>query len=258
MSHESFGKGKIAMNTAVQLDETCAEAIGGAGWIALFYDWDWQKAKKSLEESLKLNPNYVYGYHGLAWYWVVAGHLDRAVDVIHRAIELDPLSHVLNDSLASIYWYSGRGDAAIKQRERTLELVPGFVTALVFQADHYLSMSMYQKAIEFIERAMDAAGRTPRLVAMLGRAYATAEMRHQAEPLLCELQKCDRDGYVSPVYFAAFYASLGDLDSAFQWLDRAYEDHDPAMPFLRVAPSWEPLRSDPRFDSLLQKMHFPQ
>ena len=246
------------MNTAFALDETCAEALGGIGWIALYYDWDWKKAKESLEKSIELNPNYSYGYHGLAWYWVVAGRLENAIDTMKTAMKLDPLSHVFNCSLATMYWYSGQYDKALEQRKKSLELAPGFVTALIGQAEQYLSMSMYQQAIESIQQAIDIGGRTPRLVALLGKAYVLSGMTSEAEILLRELQEKDWNEYVSPIYFAEFYANLGDIDEAFEWLNKAYEKRYPMMPFLRVDSSLEPLRSDPRFDRLLKQMNYPE
>jgi serine/threonine protein kinase len=77
--HESFARAKTAVNTAIRLDETCAAAHHVGGWISLYYDWDWKKAKLSLERAIELNPNYRYGYHALAWYLVVAGRFDEAI-----------------------------------------------------------------------------------------------------------------------------------------------------------------------------------
>jgi serine/threonine protein kinase len=256
--HESFIKAKAAMNTAFELDKTCAEALGGIGWIALHYDWDWNKAKVSLEGSIKLNSNYSYGYHGLAWYWTIAGCFETAIEMIQSAIELDPLSHVLNSSLATIYAYSGQHDKAVAQREKTLELDPGFITALVGQTEHYLSMSMYPEAIQSIRKTIDLAGRTPRLLAMLGRAYILSNMEHKAEKLLRELKEKDRDEYISPMHFAALHANLNNADEAFRWLDKAYEERNPMMPFLKIDSSLNPLHSDPRFDRLLKQMDYPE
>ena len=256
--HESFSKAKVAMNKAFELDQTCAEALGGIGWIALHHDWDWEKAKESLEGSIKLNANYSYGYHGLAWYWTIAGCFETAIETIQSAIELDPLSHVLNSSLATIYAYSGQHDKAMAQCEKTLKLDPGFITALVGKAEHYLSMSMYPKAIQSIRKTIEFAGRTPRLLAMLGRAYALSTMKPEAEKLLRELQEKERSTYISSIHFAALYANLGHVDEAFRWLDKAYEERNPMMPFLKVNSSLNPLRSDPRFYKLLNQMNYPE
>jgi tetratricopeptide (TPR) repeat protein len=117
---------------------------------------------------------------------------------------------------------------------------------------------MYQQAIESIQKAIDIDGRTPRLVSVLGRAYALSGVTSEAETLLGELKEKDRNEYVPPIYFAAFYANIGNADEAFEWLDKAYEERSPMMPFLRVDSSFEPLRSDPRFERLLKQMNYPQ
>jgi TolB-like protein len=90
--HESFARGKTAVNTAIELDETCGEAHAMIGWIALFYDWDWQKAKQSLERAIDFNPNYSRGHQGLAWYLVASGRFDEAIDTMQTALKLEPLS----------------------------------------------------------------------------------------------------------------------------------------------------------------------
>jgi len=256
--HESFSKAKVAMNTAFKLDQTCAEALGGIGWIALHYDWDWEKARRSLEGSIKLNSNYSYGYHGLAWYWTIAGCFETAIETIQCAIDLDPLSHVLNSSLATIYAYSGQHDNATAQREKTLKLDPGFITALVGKAEHSLSMSMYPEAVQSIRKTIELAGHTSRLLAMLGRAYALSGMKTEAEKLLTELQEKERNEYISPMHFAGLYANLGHADEAFRWLEKAYEERNPMMPFLKIDSSLFPLRSDPRFDRIVKQMHYPE
>jgi TolB-like protein/tetratricopeptide (TPR) repeat protein len=256
--HESFSRAKIAANTAIKLDETCGEAHSALGWIALMYDWDWQKARLSLERAIDLNPNLSYGYFAFAWYWVVAGRFDKAIDMMQTAVTLDPHSQVLNNQLANMYRFSGQFERAVEQREKTLELAPGFVLALSDLAEDYLSMSMYPEAIASVEKAMSLAGRTPLLIAMLGRAYAISGRKDEAEILLQELQDKGKSEYVLPMYFAALYGDLGNTDEAFRWLEKVYQERHYGMFLLRIPSSWEPLRLDPRFDDLLERMNFPE
>ena len=246
------------MYTAVELDETNAEARGGIGWIALHYDWDWQKAKLNLERAVELNPNYIYGYHGLAWYLVVAGRYEAAIDMMQTAIRLDPFSHVLNNGLASMYSFSGQLERAIEQREKTLQWAPGYVEAISGRAEDYLSMSMYSEAIASVEKAMSLAGRTPLLIATLGRAYAISGRKDEAEILLLELQDKGKNEYVLPMYFATLYRDCGNTDEALRWLEKVYQERHFGMFLLRIPSSWEPLRLDPRFDDLLERMNFPE
>ncbi len=256
--HESFSRAKIAANTAIKLDETCGEAHSALGWIALMYDWDWQKAKLSLERAIDLNPNLSYGYFAFAWYWVVAGRFDKAIDMMQTAVTLDPHSQVLNNQLAYMYRFSGQFERAVEQRKKTLELAPGFVIALSDLAEDYLSMSKYPEAITSVEKAMSLAGRTPLLIAMLGRTYAISGRKEEAEILLQELQDKGKSEYVLPIYFAALYGDLGNTDEAFRWLEKVYQERHYGMFLLRIPSSWESLRLDPRFDDLLERMNFPE
>jgi serine/threonine protein kinase/tetratricopeptide (TPR) repeat protein len=257
--HESFSRAKVAANTAIKINETCGEAHSALGWIVLMYDWDWQKAKLSLERAIDLNPpNLSYTYFAFAWYWVVAGRFDKAIDMMQTAVTIDPLSQVLNNQLAYMYRFSGQFERAVEQRKKTLELAPGFVIALSDLAEDYLSMSMYPEAIASVEKAMSLAGRIPLLIAMLGRAYAVSGRKDEAEILLQELQDKSRSEYVLPMYFAALYGDLGNIDEAFQWLEKVYQERHYGMFLLRIPSLWKPLRSDPRFDDLLKQMNFPE
>ena len=254
---ENFAKARTAANMALELDQTCEYAHASVGWVALFCDWDWQKAKLSFERALDLNPNPSYTYFGYAWYWVAAGRFDKAVDMMQTAVTLDPHSQVLNNQLANMYRFSGQFERAVEQRKKTLELAPGFVLALSDLAEDYLCMSMYPEAIASVEKAMSLAGRTPLLIATLGRAYAVSGRKDEAEILLQELQDKGKSEYVLPIYFAALYGDLEHIDEAFRWLEKVYQERHFGMFLLRVPSSWGALRSDPRFDKLLKQMNFP-
>jgi tetratricopeptide (TPR) repeat protein len=255
---ESFLRAKSAANKAMALDETLAMAHGSVGWIALGYDWEWQKAKESFERAIELNPNDPDAYEGLGWYFVVAGRLDEAIDMMQTAVKLDPLSRAYNNHVAWMYFHSGQVEQAIEQRKKTLELDPGGVDVMEGLAEDYLRMSMYPEAIVSIEKAMSLAGRELHLVTLLARAYALSGRKDEAETLLQELQERATSEYVLPTCFAWVYASLGNTDEAFRWLEKAYQERNYGMLFLRISPRWDPLRSDPRFDDLVQRMRFPE
>ena len=255
---ENFAKARTAANMALELDQTCEYAHASIGWVALFCDWDWQKAKLSFERAIDLNPNPSYTYFGYAWYWVVAGRFDKAVDMMQTAVTLDPHSQVLNNQLANMYRFSGQSERAVEQRKKTLELAPGFVLALSDLAEDYLCMTMYPEAITSVEKAMSLAGRTALLIAMLGRAYARSGRKDEAEILLQELQDKGKSEYVLPIYFAALYGDLGHIDEAFRWLEKVYQERHYDMFLLKIPSLWKPLQSDPRFDDLLERMNFPE
>jgi tetratricopeptide (TPR) repeat protein len=255
---ESFPKARSAASKAMALDETLAMAHVSVGWIALAYDWQWQKAKQSFERARELNPNDPYVYQGLAFYSVMAGRFDEATDAMQTAVKLDPLSPVLSNHLAWMYSHSGQVERAIEQRKKTLELDPGYVDAISSLADDYLHMSMYPDAISYVEKAMSLVGRTPGLVALLARAYALSGRKDEAETLLRELQEGTASEYILPAYFAEVYTSLGNKDEAFRWLEKAYQERNWGMIWLKIWHGWNPLRSDPRFDDLVQRMMYPE
>ena len=255
---ESFAKAKAAANAAIELDETCGEAYAAVGWIALMYDWDWKKAKLSLKRAIDLNPNFSRGYHGFAWYLAIAGRFNEAIDTEQTAVKLDPFAPNLSNHIATMYRYSGQVERVIELRKKTLELYPSYVRAISDLARDYLSLSMYAEAVASVERAMSLAGRTPGLVASLARAYALSSRKDEAETLLQELQERATSEYVSPIYFAELYASLGNMDEAFRWLEKAYQERHSGMLWLRMRSSWDSLRSDPRFDDLVRRMKFPE
>jgi len=255
---ESFPKARSAANKAMALDETLAMAHVSVGWIALAYDWGWQKAKESFDRARELNPNDPEVYSGLAWYLVVAGRFDEAIEMAQIAVKLDPLSLEYNNSVAWMYLYSGQVERAIEQRKKTLELDPGYVDAISNLATDYLYMSMYPEAIASVEKAMTLVGRAPGLVALLGRAYALSGRKDEAETLVQELQERAASEYVLPRSFAEVCASLGNTDEAFRWLEKAYQERDWGMLTLKTWHFWESLRSDPRFDDLVQRMDFPE
>jgi TolB-like protein/Tfp pilus assembly protein PilF len=255
---ESFRNAKSVTNTAIKLDETCVAAHRAAGWIALAYDWDWQKAKESFERARELNPNDPEVYSGLAWYSVVAGRVDEAIEMMRTALKLDPLSLSLNNNLAWMYSFSRQFEQAKEQREKTLELDPDFAAAMDGLAEDYVCMSMYPKAIATLERAIALDGRTPALATSLAGAYALSGMKEEAEIVIRELRKRAASEYVVPTYFAEVYASLGNTDEAFHWLEEAHRERSWGMLFLRHDWYWDPLRSDPRFNDLVQRMKFPE
>jgi TolB-like protein/Flp pilus assembly protein TadD len=254
---ESLRKAKTYANKAIRLDETCAVAHDAMGVIALNDDWDWQRAKQSFERAIELNPNYSYGYSSLAWYFVAAGRFDEAIEMMQTAVNLDPLSPALNNGLANVHMYSGQVEPAVEQRKETLKLDPSHLDTLSDLARDYLIMSRYADAEKSIEEALNHHGRTAGLVASLARTYALWGRKSEAEKLLQELQDRDRDEYILPSDFARVHAALGNKDEAFRWLEKAQQERESYMISLRVSPWWDSLRSDPRFDDLVQRMKYP-
>jgi serine/threonine protein kinase/tetratricopeptide (TPR) repeat protein len=256
--HDSFPKAKKAASKAMVLDDTSPMAHIAFGWIALFYDWEWKTAKESFEQAIQLNPSLSDAHFGLAWYWVIALRFDEAIDSMQTAVKLDPLSPMLNARLADVYRHSGQFERALAQYKEALKLDSSHLVALLGLADDYFWLSMYAEAEESIEKAMDKVGRIPGLVCRLGRTYAKSDRKDEARKLLEELLETDRSKVVLPGSLASLYATLGETDEALKWLEKAYLEHSFEMVWLRQPYFWPDLRSDPRFDDLVDRMNFPE
>jgi tetratricopeptide (TPR) repeat protein len=182
----------------------------------------------------------IEAHHGLAWYWVIAGRFDEAIDSMQTAVKLDPLSPLLNARLGGVYFHSGQFERALAQYKEALKLDPSHLPALLGLADYYLGLSMYAEAEESIEKAMDKLGRIPDLVCKLGQTYAKSDRKDEARKLLEELLETDRSKDVLPGSLALLYAALGETDEALKWLEKAHLEHSFEMVWLRISHGWPP------------------
>lgn len=138
---------------------------------------------------------------------------------------------------------------------------PNFLLVNQDLARVYSAKGMHKEAIAQLQKSNDLLGGNPGGIATneawLGYAYGLAGRRQDALKIVDTLKNRSRRMYVSPLSIALVYAGLGDKDKAFQWLDKAYNEHSGDMNLLKVNPTWDPLRSDPRFQDLLRRMNFP-
>src|SRR5205807_10302259 len=186
------------------------------------------------------------------------GRFDQAIADGKRAIELDPLSLIINADYAWAYACAHRFDEAEKQARKTLEIDPRF-----FLAHYYLggilqrkgrldeAIPEFQKSVELNNDAYS--------IAMLGQAYARSGQKDEAQKVLARLKEEAKSRYVSPYAWALLYTGFGDKKRAIDELDRAYETGDTNYLFvMKVDPLLGDLRSDPRFNALVQKVIAPK
>ncbi|HEY1213487.1 MAG TPA: tetratricopeptide repeat protein, partial [Bryobacteraceae bacterium] len=249
---EAFPKAEKAAAKALELDDTLAEAHTALGFAQSCYHRDWQAAEREFRRALELNPNYATAH---LWYGEHLGHIgnaEGAVSEIRRALELDPLSLILNSALGRMLRDARHFDEAIEQCRKTLELDSNFAHGHWCLGLAYLGKTRYDDAIAEFQKAR-ALGERAAALWSLAYAYGVAGRKSEAREALREFRQQSRDGYVSPYFMAGIYAGLGEKDHAFEWLDRAYEEHD--LMGLRLDPFLDSLRSDPRFHELLRRLN---
>lgn len=256
--NESFPRNKVAALKAIEIDPTVSEAHTQLGYASMFYDRDWARAGKEFRRALELNPNDSNAHRGLAQFFLSHARFDDALAEIERARELDPVSLGINSDRGWYLHFARRPDEAIAQLRKTLELDASFPVAHFMLGNAYELKGEFDQAISEYQKSITGSGSLTGRIASLGHAYAMAGRKNEAREILSRLKELSGHGYVSPYHTALVYVALGEQDKAFSWLEKSYDDHFWMMAFLKVDPRLDPLRSDPRFSSLLRRIGLPE
>ena len=252
---DCYPKAKAAAMKALQLDDTLAEAHTTLALAIWLYDFDASQAIKEFQRAIELNPNYAiahqqYGNNTLS----ALGRFDDAIAEGKRAVELDPLSLVINTDMGSDYYYARRYDEAIAQLHKTLEMDPGFYIAHLVLGQVLDAKGDRDAAIVECQKAR-ALNDDPSVLGVLARAHGLSGNKMEAEKILDHMKKLSKERYVSAYSFALVYLGLGDKEEALRWLEQSYQDRAGSdIGFIRVDPLLDPLRGDPRFEALAEKI----
>jgi TolB-like protein/Tfp pilus assembly protein PilF len=252
---DCYPKAKAAATKALQLDDTLAEAHTTLALAIWLYDFDAPQAIKEFQRAIELNPNYAiahqqYGNNTLS----ALGRFDDAIVEGKRAVELDPLSLVINTDMGSDYYYARRYDEAIAQLHKTLEMDPGFYIAHLVLGQILDAKGARDAAIVECEKAR-VLNDDPSVLGVLARAHGLSGNKMEAEKILDHLKELSKERYVSAYSFALVYLGLGDKPEALRWLEQSYQDRAGSdIGFIRVDPLLDPLRDDPGFEALAEKV----
>jgi TolB-like protein/Tfp pilus assembly protein PilF len=254
---DSLPKARAAAEKALQIDNSVGEIYASLAHVK-WKEWDWAGAEADFDRGAKLSPNYPIGrlYHSV--YLSSLGRQGEAVQEIRRAQELDPLSLPINASVVYVFYLGRQYDEAIAAGKKTLEMDAVFPLTHQRLGLAYVQKKMYKEAIAEFQQAANNSNRAPLAITSLGHAFAASGNQVEAQRVLAELKELSRRRYVSPYGIAMIYAALGNKEQAFQWLERAYEERNTELVFLKVDPRADPLRDDPRFQEFVKKVGIPQ
>jgi TolB-like protein/DNA-binding winged helix-turn-helix (wHTH) protein len=257
---EAMPKAKAAAMRALELDDTLAEAHASLGRVFAAYDWDWPNAEKEYKRAIELNPRYATAHQWYGGYLSVIGRSNEAIAERKRAVELEPLSLVINFELGVAFYYDRDYDRAIEQFQKTLELDQNFAPAHNFLPAAYEQKGMYNEAIAEFKKAipLTAGSESSLSKAGLGHVYGLSGKKNEARTLLDELKQISAQEFLPATSVALIYAGLGEKDQAFVWLDKGFEQRAFQLQWIKLDPRWDSLRSDPRFQDLTRRMGFTQ
>jgi TolB-like protein/Tfp pilus assembly protein PilF len=256
-SKDIYPKAKSAIERALELDSSLSEVHAELAAIKMLFEWDWDAVEREALKAIELNPGNAYARHINALYLHYTSRSDEAIEQVLLAYELDPLSLPINISMGRIYSAAGLHDKAIEVYQRILELEPDATTAHALLAISYMNKSMHEEALkefEIAERMSEPA--PPSMRAWIGTIHVFMGNRDRALEIRDGLSELPETSYIGPTFLAILQMALGNLDQAFQLLDKAYEERDHWLRMLGAHPIVDALgiRSDPRYITLLKKI----
>ena len=235
---------------AIELDDSLSEAHAELANTEMTLDWDWQAAALEFRRALELNPNSATNHEKYAFYLLRTGHPRQAVAEIERSVELDPVSASTLHAEGFVYYFARQYPRALAVMQAAQGLNLNLDDWSFLAGDIYCGMGRFPEAIA----AFLKSGNGPYSLGHLGNAYARAGQRDAALKTIDRIRQYVQSDGVGRYEIALIYAGLGDKNNAFQWLEAAYRAHDVGLVYLKVDPCLDPLRSDPRFTALLQKV----
>jgi serine/threonine-protein kinase len=254
---EYVAKAEAAALKALAIDDELAEAHATLGFIRLT-KWDWLTAEKQLKRSIELNPNYAQAHGSYGSYLSLMAQSNQAVAEFVRAQQLDPASAVYAGNLGVEFCQMGQYDKGIAQLKDAQQLTGNRAFQhFVLATTCYSPRKMYQEAIDELEKALAINPTDPRFSGQLANVYAQSGNKDRALTILEQLKERDRSEDAATA-IATAYIGLDDKERAFEWLEKAYQRRSLALGRLKISKTFDPLRSDPRFEDLVRRVGFPR
>jgi serine/threonine-protein kinase len=248
---KTFSRARESALKALEIDDTLAAAHSALAQTKMFYDWDWEGAKKGYMRAIELSPGNAGSHIGYAYYLLFNSHFDEAIKEIETSIKLDPINPGSNFAAGLIHYYAGHNDQAIEFWKTAVLMAPDFPFAHLWLGREYSRKSMYEEALAECKKESDI---NPWARSFTGTIYVEMEKKDKAQQLLDELIEQSKQAYVPPTTIAWLYLALGENDKGFMWLDKAYEAGDFWLSFIKIDRAYDNVRSDPRYIAMLKKI----
>jgi serine/threonine protein kinase/Tfp pilus assembly protein PilF len=250
---EAMPRAREAAQKALSLDDSNALAHTALAEVRVWYDWDFAGGDREFRRALALNPNDADAHRAYGDFLTARGQFDRAIAEKRRAEMLDPLSINASWDVGRALFFAGRIDAAHEQLKRTLELDDRFAYVYYLESQIAFAKGNGTHALQYLEHALQLAGRAQILVAQWGYEEARLGRRDEAMKAIHELEARSDTYRAVPLLLARIHAGLGDNDDAIRFLQKVYDDRSESIVWLKVDPTFDPLRNDPRFQALLRR-----
>jgi TolB-like protein/Flp pilus assembly protein TadD len=259
---QAMPRAALAVQRALQLDDSLPEAHAALAVVRHHYDWNWKGAEESYRRALALNPNYAGARLRFAWLLLALGRTLEALQEIEAAQkiaqEVDPhLMVVIRTTRAAALYFSRQYDKSIAECTDALKLDANYFLLHYLLGRCYARKGQHAKATATFGGKKHVWGETPLIDMGLALAHAVAGRKAEVTAALEQLQMFSAGRYIPATYIGIVYAGLQDRDRAFEWLEKAYEERADGLTLLNVEPMVDELRGDPRFQDLVCRIGFP-
>ncbi len=252
--HEAFPKAREYAERALALDGTLAGPHATLAYLDARYDWNWEAAERGFLKAIELDPN-----HATARYWYSRllfslGRFEEGIREANIALDLDPLSAGMRIGVGYMLSMARRYTEAEGMLQTVLDVYPNHPGALYMLGATYIDMGRAREGVPVLERAVELSMGYQSGKVMLAEGLSRAGRGDEARALLDEVRTKAIGEWVPPTFFAFAYAALEEYDLAFKELEEAYRQRDVNLADARIFPPLDPLRSDPRFADLLERL----
>ncbi|HEV7645933.1 MAG TPA: protein kinase [Pyrinomonadaceae bacterium] len=256
-SNECYDKATAAAERAMEIDDQLGEAYAAMCFAVLGQRWDWVECDRLVKKALQYAPNYWYSYECLAYLYTTVRNFDQGIAAIKRAEELDPLSPRAILMTSWIHYQSRYYAEAISRARRTLEFDANFAQGYLHMGNSLSQNKRAEEAVAALEKSLELMPGFTMTRYMLTYAQAAAGQMDEARAVVEELRRRAKTEYVKPYFIALGCIAIGEIDEAFEWLDNAFAEGDVWLIWIATEPKLDPIRKDPRYENLLQRMKHP-
>jgi TolB-like protein/DNA-binding winged helix-turn-helix (wHTH) protein/Tfp pilus assembly protein PilF len=251
--NEAFSKATVAATKALELDGSLGQAHTSLAFALDLYGWAWDIARNEYKVAIGLNPGYATAHHWYAWHLILMGRDQEGIAELNKAQALDPLSLIIGADIADALCIAHAFDDAVQQSRKTLELDPHFAVGHYELGQALVQTHKIDEAIGEFLKAIEISGHSAVFDSNLAYGYAVSGRRDEAIKIAGDLEA--RYGLNAAANIALIHVGLGDQDTALSWLNKAYDAR--FNPSILLRPSFDPLRSNPKFKDLLHRIGLP-
>ncbi len=251
---EAFPKARSAAHKALEIDDTLPEAHLSMATVRWWFDWDFKAAERDFKRAIGMNPNFALAQVWYGNFLATLGRFEESLYHTRFGQQIDPLSPGTNIIAGNSLLLMGHYDLAIEEYRRVLEIEPNKPLALWYLGVTYGAKSLYEDALAALLKASDLSRRSNFSLALLGYLYGVSGKNQEAEQIMHELLERSKEQYVAPIYCAFVMIGLAEKDDVFEWLEKAFQDRNTLLTWIKFNPLMKSISSDSRFVKLLQRI----